>query len=257
MGGATPPQSSGVRISDGPPHRLFPWHAFVPGWSQFRSGRPELGLLILSTFASALVSSLLTWGTVLSFAFLVAAFLTHSASAADAIVTAAFPGFRRRVVMISVSIVLAAGAYLPGASACLRRGFPAWQSRPLMGGFLVDLSAYRDARPQGGQHVWLKPTGWSRPQLARVLATSGQEVAIRKGVVFVGGRAVEGATMRNAQAGDTFALSVPDDHLLVAYQSADDPEMSLPANWELIPETEVVGHAWARTYPIWNRRLLN
>lgn len=247
----------GVGASPPTPHRSHPWHAFVPGWAQFRAGRRELGFLLISTYLSALLASALTWGTVLSSALLSAAFLTHAASFADAIVSTAFPGFRRGVVVVSVSIVLGVAVYLPAATVALRRGYPAWQSRPLMGGFLIDLDAYQGRSPERGHHVWLQTTDWRRPRLARVLATSGEEVLIRTGDVFVGGLPVPGASLRNRRLVDSFELSVPKDHLLVAYQSGDDPELSLPANWELIPEGEVMGRAWARSYPIWNRRLLN
>lgn len=239
------------------PPRIPPWDAFVPGRAQFLAGRPELGLLLIATYVSAILGCLLTWGTILSFALLSTAFLTHSASFADAIVSNAFPGFRRGVVVASVSIVLVLTLYLPAAAMAFRRGYPAWESRPLMGGFLVDLDAYQSGDPARGHHVWLQTTGWRRPRLARVLATSGEEVQIRTGEIFVGGKPVPGVSLRNRRFGDSFELSVPKDHLLVGYQSGDDPELSLPANWELIPQSEVVGRAWARSYPIWNRRLLN
>jgi hypothetical protein len=69
----------------------------VPGWPQWHWREPREAGLFAGSFASALVVALAVWGTPLAGLLVAFAFLTHVASAADALRRSAFPGMGRMV----------------------------------------------------------------------------------------------------------------------------------------------------------------
>ncbi len=226
----------------------------LPGVPQWLWGQRDLGLLLGGSFASALAAGLFAWGTAAGSILLIFAYAVHVASAADAIRRWAFPGFGRWVPAASASAGLAA-CYGPLALLAALVAWPGMESGGPRQGYLVDRLAYRDRGPGDGDHVWLARSPSHRGgRLASVLGRPGDEVEWAGGRLRVAGRRIDEIPFRPGQAPKSMAFRVPDGHLLVAYRG-DDP--LLPRAWELVPESRVDGRAWAKLYPVWDRRFLN
>src|SRR5687768_17062811 len=83
----------------------------VPGWAQWAWGEPERARVYFGTWAASLAMAVFAWGTRLSVALVVLAFVTHVAAAADAVRRGAFPGFGRWVPLFSALAGLGLVAY--------------------------------------------------------------------------------------------------------------------------------------------------
>jgi hypothetical protein len=229
----------------------------VPGAPQWLWHQRERAILLGGSYAAALGVGAFAWGTAVGAVLVAFAYAVHVASAADAIAQWAFPGFGRRVPTTAAALALGVGIYGPLAVLGALVAWPGVESHGPRAEFAVDRLAYRgEGRTPGrGDYVWLAPrAAKSRGRLARVLARPGDEVAWSRGRLEVDGRRVPLAPFRPGQDPESLAFTVPDGHLLVAYQT-DDP--LAPRGWELVPAGRVEGRAWAQLYPIWDRRLLN
>ncbi len=154
----------------------------------------------------------------------------------------------------SASAGLAAG-YAPLVLLAVLVAWPGMESGGPRQGYLVNRLAYRDRAPVGGEHVWLAPAPGGRGgKLASVIARPGDEVEWVGNKLRVGGRRVRLEPFPPGQAPKSLAFKVPDGHILVSYQT-DDP--MLPRAWELVAASRVEGRAWAKLYPVWERRFLN
>lgn len=249
--------ATGQGAETGPPGRPPGLAFLLPGLPQWLWGQRERAMLLGASFAASLSVGVFAWGTAMGAMLLVFAYVLHVASMSDAIRQWAFPGFGRRVPTISASAGLAAGGYGPLVVLGMLLAWPGMERGHSRSGYLVDRLAYRaEGRGPGpGEHIWLAPEPAGRDgRLAEVLGRPGDDVQWSSGRLQVGGRRVGLAPFRLGQAPKSISFKVPDGHVLVAYRT-DDP--MLPDAWELVAASRVEGRAWAKLYPVWERRLLN
>ncbi len=249
-----PTSSGAVTARD----RRWPGPALlVPGAPQWLWGQRERAVLLAGSYAAALGVGAFAWGTAVGAVLVAFAYAVHVASVADAIAQWAFPSFGHRAPTAAAAIALGVGIYGPLAVLGALVAWPAVESHGPRSEFAVDRLAYRgEGRAPGrGDFVWLAPrTARSRGRLARVLARPGDEVAWSHGRLEVDGRRLPLAPFRPGSEPEALAFTVPDGHLLVAYQTEDS---LAPRGWELVPDRRVEGRAWAKLYPVWDRQLLN
>lgn len=228
----------------------------VPGWPQLAWGQFDRGRVLLGSFSVALATALMAWGTWLAWGLLAFAFLAHIGSAVDAVQQSSFPVYRRRVAVPIITGVLGAAIYLPFLLTLLEIAWPG--SSPDQSGqaYLVNCWAYRGAEPHRGEWVWLRliPSGQARA--ARVVAVSGQELEWDGHDWRVDGRMPRRIVPRRETSWPRDCrFRVPPGQILVE----PEEEGGVPpttGSLVLIPKDRVIGRAWAKYYPVWERRLL-
>ena len=243
LGGPTWPTPVGLRI-------------IIPGYPQWCWRQQERSMVLLGSYLAALMVGVLAWGTTIGLGLLFFAFATHAFSAADAIRQVAFPGFGRLVPALSASAGLGAICYAPALAMASVFAWPiALDERPREG-YLVNRWAYDDEGPRAGETVWLRPTRGARPKVARVVASEGQTVNWSGNQFRVDGQLVEESPFRISGSPGGLELTIPEGHLLVSFGADPRRGNGLPGGWEIVDRSDVRGRAWARSYPIWDRRFL-
>jgi hypothetical protein len=216
-------------------------------------------MVLAGSYISAMVVGLFAWGTATGTALLGFAALAHSASVADAIRQSAFPGFGPWAPWCSAAVGLGGVGYAPALVLAMQVAYPAWTPE---GGYLINRSAFEGRGPEVGHWVWLERERPGRARgVALVVAAGGQRVSWADGEVFVDGK---GATVPtdsiDGNGRSRGAFEVPDGALLV-FRPGDggidpDPEQVADGLLEVVAADRVIGRAWARHFPIWERRLL-
>src|SRR4051812_33745719 len=148
----------------------------VPGSAQWSWRQRERAMVLFGSFAAALVVGVFAWGTWVGLAMLAFAFGTHVAATVDVIRQRAFPGPGPWMPVISATGGLALGIYAPGLLVATGFAWPVLDDGAAPGGYLVDCWAYRGRAPAPGDWVWLRPSPWGTPRVARVVAGAGQGV---------------------------------------------------------------------------------
>ena len=88
------------------------------------------------------------------------------------------------------------------------------------------------------------------------MAGSGRNVEWAPGAgLTVDGQSLDWHPLARDGAPLDFAMTVPDDQVLIAPVTADDV-LNTSAGLRLVAKEAVAGKPWARLYPIWTRRLL-
>ena len=229
----------------------------IPGYPQWSWRQRERAAILFGSYATALGIGVFAWGTAVGLAVLLFAFATHAFSAADAIRQYAFPGFGRLVPVLTTSAGLGAFCYGPVLAMASAYAWPiALDERPREG-YFVNRWAYRDVVPEPGETVWLRPTRGARPKVARIVAGPGQRVEWTGEQFWVDGQAVEESPFRKAGSPGGLRLTIPGGHALVTFGADPRRGKGVPGGWEIVDLSDVRGRAWARSYPIWDRRLLN
>jgi hypothetical protein len=229
----------------------------IPGYPQWSWRQRERATILFGSYAAALGIGVFAWGTAVGLAVLLFAFATHAFSAADAIRQYAFPGFGRLVPALTTSAGLGAFCYGPVLALASAYAWPiALDERPREG-YFVNRWAYRDVVPEPGETVWLRPTRGARPKVARIVAGPGQRVEWTGERFWVDGQPVEESPFRTAGSPGGLQLTIPDGHALVTFGADPRRGKGVPGGWEIVDLSDVRGRAWARSYPIWDRRLLN
>ncbi len=123
-------------------------------------------------------------------------------------------------------------------------------------GYFVNRWAYRDELPSPGETVWLRPTRGARPKVARIVAGPGQRIEWSDGQFRVDDQVVEDSPFRVAGSPAGLRMTIPEGHVLVAFGADPLRGKGVPGGWEIIDQADIRGRAWARSYPIWDRRLL-
>lgn len=243
LGVATSPTSIGPRL-------------LIPGYPQWSWHQRERAAILFGSYVSALCVGVFAWGTFLGLGLLFFAFATHAFSAADAIRQYAFPGFGRLVPALSTSAGLGAFCYTPALALASVYAWPiALDERPREG-YLVNRWAYRDERPSPGETVWLRPTRGARPKVARIVAGPGQRVEWSGDQFRVDDQVVEESPFRIAGSPAGFQMIIPDGYVLVTFGADPSRGQGVPGGWEIIDQADIRGRAWARSYPVWDRRFL-
>ena len=228
----------------------------IPGYPQWSWKQQDRALVLFGSFAAALIVSVFAWGTTVGLGVLAFAFVTHAFSAADAIRQYAFPGFGRLVPALTASAGLGTVLYAPALVLASVFAWPIALDEQPREGYLVNRWAYRDEVPRPGETVWLRPTRGARPKVARIVAGSGQRVEWSGDQFRVDGQVIEGSPFRVSGSPAELKLTIPEGHVLVAFGADPSRDQAVPGGWEIVDRADVRGRAWARSYPIWDRRLL-
>lgn len=227
----------------------------VPGWPQIAWGQSARGLVLLGSFLVAIATSLLAWGTWLAWVLLAFAFLTHVGSASDAIQQSSFPFYKRSAAPI-IAGVLGAAVYLPILLTLLEIAWPGLSPDRSGRAYLVNCWAYRGAGPHRGDWVWLRLVPMGQARAARVVAVSGQELEWDGHDWRVDGRRPRRIVPRRETSWPRGCrFHVPSGQILVE----PEEEGGVPpttGSLVLVPKDRVIGRAWVRYYPVWDRRLL-
>jgi hypothetical protein len=253
----TRPREPGFRIVGG-----SPWAAsvgprlLIPGYPQWSWRQRDRAMILIGSYVGSLAVGAFAWGTTLGLLLLIFAFATHAFSAADAIRQYAFPGFGRMVPALSTSAGLGAFCYVPALAMASVYAWPiALDERPREG-YFVNRWAYREGPPSPGETVWLRPTRGARPKIARIVAGAGQRVEWSGGQFRVDDQVVEESPFRVAGSPAVLQMTIPEGHALVTFGADPSRGKGVPGGWEIIDQADIRGRAWARSYPIWDRRLL-
>jgi hypothetical protein len=155
-----------------------------------------------------------------------------------------------------VSATLGLFVYLPAGLVLSTLAWPGFSEQDQRSGYLVNRLAYSQTAPIQGDWVWASSRQGLGPFAGRVIATAGQEVEWTGRKWQIDGRPCQ---MRNAPRLTAWPqpcrFQVPVDHVLVE----PDDTTALSASIGpvvLVPSDAIVGRAWARLYPMWDRCLL-
>jgi hypothetical protein len=232
------------------------WRIVIPGYPQWTWHQRERALVLLGSYLVAVGVGLFAWGTPVGLAVLAFAYGTHVASVSDVVRQQAFPGFGRRVPMVSAAGGLGLGLYLPAMAVATLFAWPGTGGGLFSDGYLVNCGAYRSALPCGGDWVWLRSSAWDQGRLARIVAGPGQEVAWSGEQLSIDGRPPPpGFSWRPRPRLVDLRFIVPGDHVLIAPASPESAGMPA-AGPLLVARGQILGRAWARLYPIRERRFL-
>ncbi len=227
----------------------------VPGFAQIAWGQGHRGSVFLLTFVSALSTSLLSWGTLPGWAFFGLALFTHLVSSLDVLHQRSFPVFPRVTALAATSVATILFMYLPIAAVLELYAFPAQSEHSTNAGYLVNRLAYEDAEPRTGDWIWLRlsPAGSARAGL--VVGVAGQDVEWTGRGWKVAGRdiALQAGSFPYYPQGWRFR--VPDGHVLIGPE-LDATRIEQMAPLVIVSHDQIVGRAWARYYPFWDRCLL-
>jgi hypothetical protein len=226
----------------------------LPGFPQWAARQRERGLVLFATYASSLSIGIFTWGSRTSLALIAFAYVTHIASATDAIHQWSFPGFGRWVPAFYTTTGLAVVGYGPLVLMGFLLAWPGIEGDSSGDSYLVNRLAYEDRAPEPGEYVWLAGSGIGGHEgLGQVLAGPGEDVEWVDGRLRIAGRYVNTNPFRPGLAPKQLDFKVPEDRYLVSYKTGDPVA---PHGWDMVPKDRFEGRAWAKHYPVWERRLL-
>jgi hypothetical protein len=228
----------------------------IPGLAQIGWRQRERGTVFLVTFLTSLGTSLFCWGNLMGWGFLALCFLTHMAAAQDVLRQRSFPVFPRNVALAAIILGMGSTVYLPAGVLLWLYAFPASPGGATGAGYLVNCLAYRAKEPSPGQFIWLRLSPASSPRAGQVVAVAGQEVE------WTGRRwLVDGRDLESMHPGalpyypDAWRFRVPTNHVLIEPETSGvNAEVCSPL--VIVGREQIVGRAWARYYPFWDRCLL-
>jgi hypothetical protein len=228
----------------------------VPGWPQCSWGQRERGWVLLGSFLVAVGVAIVAWGTWLSWCFFAFGFLIHVSSTADAVRQASFPVYARRAAVPIVVGALAMLIYMPCLSALITTAWPGAAPDRTRRVYLVNCWAYHSAQPSRGHWVWLRLPPMGALHAARVVAVAGQDVEWTGHDWRVDGQIPRLlAPRRTSVWPQPWHFQVPPDEVLVEPEEEGGTPPS-SGTLVLVPQEQIIGRAWARYYPVWDRRLL-
>ena len=167
-----------------------------------------------------------------------------------------FPAYSGRTAIIVVSVNLALLVYVPATMILSTLALPGFSEHETGTGYLINRWAYRHAKPRAGDWIWARLHSRGKPHAAQIVATGGQEVEWTGRNWRIDGRpcALNGSLRLTAWP-QICRFHVPSDQFLV---EPEEPESSTSAIGPLVlvPSDAIVGRAWARVYPMWDRHLL-
>jgi hypothetical protein len=228
----------------------------VPGWPQLAWGQGERGRVLLGSFLVAAGVGILAWGTWLSWSFFAFAFLAHVTSTADALRQGSFPVYSRRAAVPMIAGALAVLLYSPALLTLIATAWPGSAPDRTRSVYLVNCWAYRNARPSLGHWVWLRLPPQGRLHAARVVAVAGQEVEWTGHEWRVDRQIPQPLVpVRTTAWPQACRFTVPADQVLVEPEE-DEGSPPSTSSLVLVAQDQIIGRAWARYYPVWDRRLL-
>jgi hypothetical protein len=228
----------------------------VPGWPQWCWSQRDRALVLAGSFLLSLLVGAWAWGTWVGWVFFAFAFFTHVTSITDALRQASFPAFSSRTAAVIVTANLGLLFYSPAALLLSILAWPGVSPQEIGTGYAVNCWAYRNASPRIGDWIWARLQSHGKPHAAQIVATPGQEVEWNGGAWRIDGLPIPlRASPRLTAWPQTCRFHVPSDQVLV---EPEEPEAATSAIGQLVlvPAQDIVGRAWARLYPMWDRRLL-
>lgn len=230
--------------------------ALVPGYAQWSRRHRERGAVLFGTFTAAAGAAVFAWGTPAGLAVLAYAFATHAVSTTDAVRHGSFPAAGRWSTRVGVPGGLAVAVYAPLLAAASLFAWPGTGAGGSPDGYLVNRRAYRRSGPTRGHWIYYRPGPADTPRAGRVVAAQGQEVDWSAAGLRVDGRPVGGGgPFGGSGAPGRLTYRVPHRHSLVE-PAPHDAGPREPGGLTIVPHDRVIGRAWARFYPVWDRRLL-
>ncbi len=230
--------------------------ALVPGLTQLQWHQRDRGLVFLVSFLAALGTSLFCWGGLLGWALLGFAFLTHAVSSLDVLHQRAFPVFPTKIAAAAMIVVMVLVVYLPLAALLWLHALPTQAAGESGIGFLVNCLAYQKQEPLPGQWIWLRLPPRLDGCAGQVVAIAGQEVE------WTGRHwRVDGKDLASTHPGTLpyypkgWRFRVPEHHVLIGSEPSTLAAEPLPP-LVIVSHDQIVGRAWARYYPFWERCLL-
>jgi hypothetical protein len=228
----------------------------VPGWGQLAWGQVDRAVAHLGSFLAALATALFAWGTWLGWVFLGIAIVWHLVSAQDALRQRAFPAFSERIALSALGLTIGLTVYLPLSALLWFCAWPARADRVSDAGYLVNRLAYRHDDPVPGQWIWIRSAPSRTPTSGQVLAVGGQEVECTGRRWRVDGREVQLPFPGPAtDYPDGWRFQVPEGHVLIGPATVG-AKSEFPSPLLIVARDQIIGRAWARYYPLWDRCLL-
>ncbi len=234
-----------------------PWFALLlPGYAQWSWGQRTRGLVLAGTYAASLATALLLWGNISTWIFLTSAVTCQTLGWVDALKQNPFSGFTPTTVLTATGGGLSLATHAPMIGFLTLIAWPGHGTDPAGSSYLVNRLAYKDQVPSPGQWVWLEEVDSEPQHAARVVAVGGQEVEWTGNRWTVDGETVDIESSRVfAGYPQRWKFRVPSNHVLI------DPEIqakpgTISAPLIVVENGRIVGRAWARSTPFWERRLL-
>jgi hypothetical protein len=228
----------------------------IPGYPQWTWNQKDRAMVLFGSFAAAILVSVLTWGSAVGLGILAFGFAAHVFSAVDAIRQNAFPSFGRLVPTLTTSAGLGTVVYGPALAMASVFAWPVSLDERPHEVYLVNRRAYREELPRAGETVWLSTKRAPRPKVGRVLAGPGQRIEWVAGEFRVDDQLLEEKPLLESESPAELKLTIPEGHVLVVYPTDPRRGSGIPGGWEILSTRDVRGRAWARSFPIWERRML-
>jgi hypothetical protein len=230
----------------------------VPGWPQWGWGQHGRGIVYFGSFVSAIAMAAFAWGTPTGLVLLIFAFGTHLASLADALRQSSFPGLGRGAAIGASAAILGFGFYAPMFVTASMMAWPGVRGGSIPEGYLINRWAYRDRDPRRDDLVWYRSSASSEPRLGQVVAGSGQEVRWSENYLQVDGVSMKrlGAPFRSVWPPKEVSYRVPERHILILPEG-NRTNHQASEGLLIVARDQVVGRAWAKYYPVRERRLLS
>jgi hypothetical protein len=228
----------------------------VPGWPQLSWNQRERATVLMGSFLTALVAGVWAWGTWVGWGFFAFGFLCQVSSATDAMRQSSFPAYSSRTSLLLVAGSLGFLLYAPVTLVLSTLAWPGFSEQETGTGYAVNLWAYHHARPRAGEWIWTRLQSRGKPHAAQIVATGGQEVEWTGRNWRIDGLPCPlKGSLRLTAWPQICRFHVPTDQVLV---EPEEPEKSMSAIGPLVlvPADAIVGRAWARLYPMWDRHLL-
>jgi hypothetical protein len=188
--------------------------------------------------------------------FLALASAVHIIASIDLLRQRAFPSFPRGTALAAASIVIGVVVYLPISAVLMLCALPTHSDSSGDVGYLVNRLAYLASPPAQGHWIWLTPDSPEVPRAGWVLAVAGQEVEWMGKRWLVDGKEVDNPPLDMfPRYPDGWRFRVPENHVVVGPDTyGAQKEAASPLI--IVSRDQIVGRAWARYYPIWDRCLL-
>jgi len=228
----------------------------VPGWPQLSWKQRDRATVLMGSFITALAVATWTWGTWASWGFSVFVFLCQVSSATDALRQSSFPVYSRRTALVLVSLSIGFVLYMPVIVVLSTLAWPGFSEPGTGTGYAVNRWAYRNATPRVGDWIWTRLQSHGKPHAAQIVATGGQEVEWTGRNWRIDGLPCPlKGSLRLTAWPQVCRFHVPSDQVLVEPEETEASTSAI-GPLVLVPSDAIVGRAWARLYPMWDRHLL-
>ncbi len=228
----------------------------VPGWPQLSWKQRERATTFIISFLTAVLVGAWTWGTWVSWTAFAFAFFSQVTSTTDALRQSSFPVYSGRAAVVFVTVNLGLLVYVPATLILCTLAWPGFSQPETGTGYAVNRWAYRHALPRAGEWIWTRLDSHGRPHAAEIVATGGQEVEWTGRNWRIDGfaRPLKGSLHLTGWP-QICRFHVPSDQVLVEPEETEASPSAI-GPLVLVPSDAIVGRAWARLYPMWDRHLL-